>query len=84
MDPAIAAQIASHGLLGALLVAVTWAYWNKDRELKNERDARIADAKGYNDLALKLQAQVIDSVNKVSEILDEMKRLMPVTRREPR
>jgi hypothetical protein len=76
VDPAIATQIASHGLLGVLLVAVAWAYWNKDRELKTERDARISDAKAYNDLALKLQAQVIDSVNKLAETFDEMKKLM--------
>ncbi len=76
MDPSIAAQVASHGLLGVLLVAVTWAYWTKDKELKAERDLRIADAKAYTDLALKLQAQVIDSVNKLAETFDEMKKMM--------
>jgi hypothetical protein len=84
VDTAIVGQIASQGLLGVLLVVTGLAYWNKDKALTDERNARIADAKAYNDLALKLQAQVIDSVNKVSEILDEMKKIMPPARREPR
>jgi hypothetical protein len=77
VDPSVlASSIASHGLLGALLVVVGWVAWSKDRELKAERDARIADAKSYTDLALKTQAQVIESVNKLSEVLSEMKKLM--------
>ena len=49
---------------------------SKDRELKAERQARIEDAQNYTELALKLQAQVIDSVHKLSDILKEMKKLM--------
>jgi len=77
VDPsALAASIASHGLLGALLVVVAWVAWSKDRELQNERLARIQDAQDYRELALKLQAQVIDAVNKVSGILEELKKVM--------
>jgi hypothetical protein len=68
--------IASQGVLGALLIIVGVFAWSKDRELKTEREARIADAKSYTELALKLQAQVIDAVNKLADILDEMKKLM--------
>jgi hypothetical protein len=67
--------IASHGVLGAVCIIALYVAWSKDRELKVERDARIADAKGYNDLSLKLQAQVIEAVNKVAGILEEMKNL---------
>ena len=75
MDPAsIGATIASHGLLGAILVVVAWFAWAKDRELKAEREARISDAKQYTELALKLQAQVIDAVNKLADIFDEMRK----------
>ena len=75
MDPApYVTAIASQGLLGIMLVVVAWVAWSKDRELKAEREARIADAKGYNDLALGLQAKVIDAVNKLSEILDELRK----------
>jgi hypothetical protein len=51
VDPStLAANIASHGLLGVMLVIVGWDAWSKDRELKAEREARIADAKNYPDL----------------------------------
>jgi hypothetical protein len=70
-------NIASQGLLGVMLVVVGWVAWSKDRELKTEREARIADAKNYTDLALKLQAQVIEAVHKLADILDEMKKMIP-------
>ena len=77
VDPApLATSIASHGLLGVMLVIVGWVAWSKDKELQAERLARIADAKSYTELALKLQAQVIDAVNKLSDILTEMKKFM--------
>jgi hypothetical protein len=65
--------IASQGVLGAVLVIVGLFAWSKDRELKLEREARINDAKNYNELALKLQAQVLDAINKLGDILEEMK-----------
>lgn len=77
MDPSqLAAQLASQGLLGVMLVVVGWVAWRKDRELSDERDARITDAKNYTELALKLQAQVIDAVHKQADILEEVKKLM--------
>lgn len=57
-----------------LLVIVGWVAWAKDRELKAERLARVADAKDYNRLAMDLQARVIDTVHKLSGILDEVKK----------
>ena len=69
------ATIASQGLLGILLIVVGLFAWSKDRELKAEREARIADAKDYTKLALDLQEQVLDAVNKLADILDEMKRI---------
>lgn len=38
------------------------------KALAAEKDARINDAKGYGELSLRLQAQVIDSVQKLAEI----------------
>ena len=69
-------MLASHGPLGAMIVVLGWVAWRKDLALQAERDARIADAKSYTELALKLQAQVIDAVNRLSNILEEMKKLM--------
>jgi hypothetical protein len=72
--------IASNGLLGVMLVVVGWFAWSKDRELQAERAARVEDAKGYTELALKLQAEVIDAVHKLADILEEMKQLMTPNR----
>lgn len=76
MDPSLATEIARQGLLGVLLIVAGTVAWLKDRELRAERIARIEDAQNYTELALKLQAQVIDAVNKLSNILNEMKKLM--------
>ena len=37
--------------------------------------ARIADAKQFNELSLKIQAQVIEAVNNLRLVLDEVRRL---------
>lgn len=54
--------------------------WSKDKQLQDERQARITDAKNYTDLALKLQAQVIEAVNKLSATFEGMKNLMTQSR----
>lgn len=77
VDPsALVTSIASHGLLGVMLIIVGYVAWSKDKQLEEERAARITDAKNYTDLALKLQGQVIDAVNKLNATFEEMKRLM--------
>lgn len=76
MDPSsLIAPIVSQGVLGALLVIVGIWGWTKDRELKAERLARIDDAKAYTQLALELQGRVITAVNKLSDILNEVKKI---------
>lgn len=65
--------IASQGPLGVMLVVITLAYREKDRQLKEERAARIQDAKDFNQMALDLQSKVLSAVDKLSDILDEMK-----------
>ena len=76
LTSAAVASIASHGLLGVILIIVGWVAWSKDRDLQAERLARIDDAKAYTDLALKLQAQFLDAVNRVTNTFDEMKKIM--------
>ena len=75
VDASLVAKIASQGLLGILLIIVGWWGWVKDRELKAERLARIDDAQNYTQLALQLQARVINAVHKLSDILDEVKKM---------
>ena len=67
--------IASQGLLGIILVIVGLFAWSKDRELKAEREARINDAKDYTKMALNIQEQVLGAVDKLTDVLDEMKRM---------
>lgn len=81
VDPAsVAGQIASHGILGLVTVIALYVAWNKDKELTEERLARINDAKSYTDLALKLQGQVIDSVNKLTDVAQMIRQIMPPAR----
>ena len=74
METQLFTQIASTGVVGVLLVVVLLAYRQKDRELKEEQQARIADAKSYLDLAMKLQEQVIIAVQKLSEIVEYLEK----------
>jgi hypothetical protein len=66
--------LARFGLPGAICGVLVWLYWQKDQELKRERDARIADAKAFNELALSLQAKALDTVSKLKELFDELRR----------
>ena len=73
MDPtgtSLITAIASHGVLGLVCAVLLWALWQKDKDLTEERKARIADAKAYTDLALGLQKQVMASVEKLSDIFE--------------
>ncbi len=70
MEMQALSQLASTGVVGVLLVLTLLALRSKDRELRAESQARIEDAKKYNDLAMNLQKQMIESVNKQGEIMD--------------
>ena len=72
----IIGALLSHGLPGVIIALLAVWLYMKDRELKLERDARIADAKNYTEMALKLQQQAIDAVNKLSDVFEELKKIM--------
>ena len=73
--PSLVGSLAQHGLPGIIIgLLVLWVYF-KDKELKAERDARIADAKAFTELALKLQEHAISSVNKLSDVFEEVRRM---------
>ena len=63
-------QIASVGITGALLILALFALRSKDKELSDEKNARIDDAKTNLQLAMKLQEQVILAVNKLADIVE--------------
>ena len=67
--------LAQSGPLGIIIgLLVYWVYL-KDKQLAAERDARVADAKAFTDLALKLQSDAISSVNKLSDVFEEIQKL---------
>ena len=71
--PSLVGLLAQHGLPGIVIgLLVYWVYL-KDKELKNERDARIADSKQFTDLALKLQENAISSVNKLTDLFEHLR-----------
>ena len=77
MNPsALVGQLASQGLLGVVCALALYIAWRKDTDLETERKARVDDAKDYTDRAIKLQAQVLDSVNKLAEVFDEVKKMV--------
>lgn len=72
-------ELAKQGPIAVMLVIMVLAYAKKDRDaakrekeliaaLTAEKDARIADSKAGNEVALRLQAQVIQAVQQISEI----------------
>ena len=77
--PSLVGLLAQHGLPGIIIgLLVFWVYL-KDKELKIERDARIADAKAFTQLALGLQENAISSVNKLTDVFEEVRRMRQET-----
>jgi len=63
-------QLASTGIVGAVFVIALVALRAKDRQLNDEKAARIEDAKDMMTLAMDLQKQVIFAVNKLSDMTE--------------
>ena len=81
--PSLVGLLAQHGLPGIIIgILVYWVYL-KDKELKAERDARIADSKQFTDLALKLQENAIGSVNKLTDVFEEIQKMRNQNHRLP-
>lgn len=38
-------EFLAHGSVGVIALLALWAFWQKDKELKAERDARLTDQK---------------------------------------
>jgi hypothetical protein len=71
---AVLNKLAEHGVVGLFAAAFLWLFIQKDKELAKETAARIADAKDMLKIALDLQSRTNDSVGKLSDILDELRR----------
>lgn len=80
---ALGTALAAYGLPGVVIGALVYLLREKDKEIKElnellnkEKDARVSDAKGYTDLALKLQSEVIGAVNKLAAVFEEIKKTL--------
>ena len=69
MTEQLFSQIASTGVVGALLVIALLALRAKDKELKAEMTARIADSERFNQTALAIQKEVMTAVSKLAEMV---------------
>lgn len=66
-------HLANYGLPGVVVAIVLVLYVRKDQELSAEKNYRIADAKAYTDMALKLQEKVTDAIDKLKAIFEATK-----------
>lgn len=87
MEPLLE-TLTHFGLPGVVVAIFLYLYVQKDRELKRERDARIADAKdmtkvigemqeGFNKKALELQDKAIGTANRLADLFEELKNRYP-------
>ena len=67
MDSALA-QLLQHGPLGLTTVIFIVLFLRKDKELADERAARIEDSKAALALALDLQSKTITAIDRVGSI----------------
>lgn len=66
------AKLAEHGISGLVCAILAVWVWQKDKELRKEREARIGDVRELNKTAMELQARVIETVNKVVQAVEQL------------
>lgn len=70
----IATALAQHGMTGMVAAALLYLLVQKDKELSAEKNARTTDAQNYTKLALELQARVHTSVDRVTELVEQLQK----------
>lgn len=71
MDEAVR-QIASSGLLGAIVVVLGIAYWKQAQALSAVQEARVADAQKVAQTLLSLQDRWQQSINELTKAVEKM------------
>jgi len=66
------ANIASSGVLGALLVIVLLAYGRKDKEYKDVQEARVTDARKVTTTILEMQEKWQTTINMLERAVDKL------------
>jgi hypothetical protein len=57
------------GLLGAIVIVLGVVLYRRDKELLDEKNNRIEDARAFNQLAMSLQERVIVAVDRLSDLV---------------
>lgn len=73
MDASILTALASHGLPGLIIAALAAWVLRLHGELRDERRARIDDAKEGFDVLLKMQEKTHDTSDKLFDVMKELK-----------
>lgn len=71
MDEAVR-QIASSGLLGAILVVLGVAYWKQSQALAAVQEARVADAQKVAQTLLSLQDRWQQAISELTKAVEKM------------
>ncbi len=83
MEASIFTSLASHGLPGIVIFGLAAWIVLLHRELRDERRARIADVKEYTDTLMAMQRQVLGAVDKLVDVMTELKEFVRDRGRRP-
>ena len=78
--PSIIAQLIASGPLGVLAAALLFLLWMKDKELREERQARIADAKAQHEAMLALQRDTLHGIETLGTVMKALPQTRPAYR----
>lgn len=76
--------ILQHGIVGAMLLIVLYAYWRKDIALQTESAARIADAKLYGEAMANSREKLGTMMEKFNDSSDGLMQEIKERQREDR
>lgn len=72
MIETIGTQVASHGILGGILVALAYAYWHQGKALAAVQEARVADAQKVAQTLLAMQDKWQESLGELTEAVNRL------------
>lgn len=77
-DPVVSiiGVLVDKGIVGAFAAVFLILYLRKDKELADERKARIADSREGLQLALSIQEKVQIAIGKLGDMFEESRRLL--------
>lgn len=66
-------EFTSYGFPGLIIAALLFWIWQKDRELKAERDARVADAKAFSEQIVAYQEKHMTGISHLATTAENMR-----------